>query len=43
MEDDHPCQVKLVEVEEGEEDWMVEEEVEDWRMVEEVAYSWKSD
>lgn len=39
-EDDRPWEVGLVEVEEGEEDWMVEEEAGDWRVVEQAAYSW---
>lgn len=39
-EDDRPWEVRLVEVEEGEEDWMGEEEAEDQRVVEEAAYSW---
>lgn len=47
--DDSLWEVKLVEVEEGEEDWMVveEEEVEDWRQGEVAAYSlkclWRTD
>ncbi len=32
-------EVNLVEVEEGEEDWMVGE-AEDWIVVEEVSHSW---
>lgn len=40
MKGDHPWEVKAVEVEEGEEDWMVEEVEE---AAEGVAYSWRSD